>query len=72
MARNDLPRIVGAEKALQMVTSGEHVPAQQCLAMGLVDELTEENDLKNGGQGAPLAPIFHNLLWLKFAMHKTL
>jgi 3-hydroxyacyl-CoA dehydrogenase len=43
-----LPRIVGAEKALQMVTSGEHVPAQQCLAMGLVDELTEENDLKNG------------------------
>ena len=43
-----LPRIVGAEKALQMVTSGEHVPAQQCLAMGLVDELTEVNDLKNG------------------------
>ena len=43
-----LPRIVGAEKALQMVTSGEHVPANQCLEMGLVDELTEENDLKNG------------------------
>ena len=43
-----LPRIVGAEKALVMVTSGEHVPAEQCLAMGLVDELTEENDLRNG------------------------
>ena len=35
-----LPRIVGAQKALQMVTSGQHVPAKQCLEMGLVDELS--------------------------------
>ena len=40
-----LPRIVGAQKALQMVTSGQHVPAKQCLEMGLVDELANEENL---------------------------
>ena len=25
-----LPRVVGVEKALQMVTSGHHVPANEC------------------------------------------
>ena len=43
-----LPRIVGAEKALEMMTSGQHVPAKACLAMGLVDELVEEGDLRAG------------------------
>ena len=41
-----LPRIAGVEKALEMVTSGQHVPAKECLAMGLVDELAEEGKLK--------------------------
>ena len=43
-----LPRIAGVEKALDMVTSGQHVPAKECLAMGLVDELVEEGKLKEG------------------------
>jgi 3-hydroxyacyl-CoA dehydrogenase len=43
-----LPRIVGVEKALEMVTSGQHVPAKQALAMGLVDELVEEGKLREG------------------------
>ena len=43
-----LPRIVGVEKALEMMTSGQHVPAAQCLAMGLVDELVEEGKLREG------------------------
>ncbi|MFZ3033797.1 MAG: 3-hydroxyacyl-CoA dehydrogenase NAD-binding domain-containing protein, partial [Parvibaculum sp.] len=43
-----LPRIVGPEKALQMVTSGQHVGAKACLEMGLVDELTEEGKLRDG------------------------
>ena len=43
-----LPRIVGVEKALEMMTSGQHVPAKQCLAMGLVDELVEEGKLRDG------------------------
>jgi 3-hydroxyacyl-CoA dehydrogenase len=41
-----LPRIVGVEKALEMVTSGQHVPAKQCLDIGLVDELAPEGKLK--------------------------
>jgi len=41
-----LPRIAGVEKALEMVTSGQHVPAKQCLDMGLVDELAPEGQLK--------------------------
>ena len=41
-----LPRVVGVEKALQMVTSGQHVPAKQCLEMGLVDEISNEESLK--------------------------
>jgi 3-hydroxyacyl-CoA dehydrogenase len=43
-----LPRIVGVEKALEMVTSGQHVPAAQCLAMGLVDAVVEEGKLRGG------------------------
>jgi len=41
-----LPRIVGAQRALEMMTSGQHVPAKECLAMGLVDELAEEGKLR--------------------------
>jgi 3-hydroxyacyl-CoA dehydrogenase len=43
-----LPRIVGAERALEMVTSGEHVGAKASAAMGLVDELVEEGKLREG------------------------
>jgi 3-hydroxyacyl-CoA dehydrogenase len=42
-----LPRIVGAQKALVMMTSGEHVPANQCLEMGLVDEMAGEGELES-------------------------
>ena len=41
-----LPRIVGVEKALEMVTGGQHVPAPACLELGLVDELASEDDLQ--------------------------
>jgi 3-hydroxyacyl-CoA dehydrogenase len=43
-----LPRIVGVEKALEMVTSGQHVPAKAAHAMGLFDELVEEGSLRAG------------------------
>ncbi len=43
-----LPRIVGPEKALEMVTSGQHVPAKACLEMGLVDEIVPEGTLRAG------------------------
>ena len=40
-----LPRIVGAQKALEMMTSGQHIPAASCLEMGLVDEMAPEGSL---------------------------
>ncbi|HMM14254.1 MAG TPA: 3-hydroxyacyl-CoA dehydrogenase NAD-binding domain-containing protein [Parvibaculum sp.] len=43
-----LPRIVGPEKALEMVTAGTHVGAKACKEMGLVDELAEEGKLREG------------------------
>ena len=43
-----LPRIVGAAKALDMITGGLHVKAADCLAMGLLDELVPEGQLLAG------------------------
>jgi len=43
-----LPRIVGVQKALEMMTSGQHVPAKASLEMGLVDEIVEEGRLREG------------------------
>ena len=43
-----LPRVVGPERALEMMTSGRHVPAKEALAGGLADELVEEGQLKAG------------------------
>ncbi len=64
-----LPRIVGVEKALEMVTSGQHVPAKQAAAMGLVDELVEEGKLREqaiayarkvAAEGRPLVRVRDN------------
>jgi 3-hydroxyacyl-CoA dehydrogenase len=61
-----LPRIAGPRRALEMMTSGNHVPAQECLEMGLVDELAGEGTLRADAIayarrtvaiGAPLAKI---------------
>ena len=41
-----LPRIVGAAKALEMVTGGAPVGGKAALAMGLVDELAPEGELR--------------------------
>src|ERR1051325_6053507 len=43
-----LPRIVGVEMALDMVTSGKHVDAKSAHAAGLVDELVAEGALRAG------------------------
>lgn len=37
-----LPRIVGVEKALRMVTSGEQIVAEDALASGLIDEIVSD------------------------------
>jgi 3-hydroxyacyl-CoA dehydrogenase len=43
-----LTRIVGAAKALELITSGEHVPAKAARDMGLLDALVEENAVRDG------------------------
>ena len=43
-----LPRIVGAEQALELLTSGRHMSAQNALDIGLFDELEEEGKLREG------------------------
>ena len=45
-----LPRIVGAAKALEMVTSGTHVGGADSLAMGLFDQLVGEGELLAGAK----------------------
>ena len=41
-----LPRIVGVQKALEMVTSGTHVPAPAAAEMGRVDLLADDASLR--------------------------
>jgi 3-hydroxyacyl-CoA dehydrogenase len=43
-----LPRIVGPEAALDMVTSGRHIDAKTSHAAGLFDELVSEGELRKG------------------------
>ncbi len=59
-----LPRIVGVQKALEMMTSGDPVGAKFALECGLIDEIVD--DLKEGGlafarkivkEGRPLVKV---------------
>ena len=43
-----IPRIVGPERALEMITSGEHVPAAKAHEAGLIDEIVPEGQLREG------------------------
>ncbi|HCW84692.1 MAG TPA: 3-hydroxyacyl-CoA dehydrogenase, partial [Rhodobacteraceae bacterium] len=36
-----LPRLVGADKAIEMITSGRHVSAPEALELGILDEVEE-------------------------------
>ena len=40
-----LPRLVGVEQALKMITSGIHLSADKCLKSGLIDKLANEGQL---------------------------
>jgi len=42
-----LPRIAGPRRALEMMTSGTHVAAKDCLEMGLIDEVAGESSLRD-------------------------
>ena len=60
-----LPRVMGVQKALEMMTSGNPISVEEALAVGLVDEIVE-GDLLSGAiafaqkvvsEGMPLAKI---------------
>jgi 3-hydroxyacyl-CoA dehydrogenase len=41
-----LPRLVGPKVAVEMITSGRHVPAGEAKELGVIDEIVAEGDLK--------------------------
>jgi 3-hydroxyacyl-CoA dehydrogenase len=43
-----LPRIVGVENALEIITSGQQIGARACLEKGMVDALVDEGQLRQG------------------------
>lgn len=43
-----LPRVVGAQRALEMITAGEFVSAGKASESGLIDEVVEEGKLREG------------------------
>ena len=51
-----LPRLIGPKAALEMITSGRHVPAEEAQKLGIIDELVPGGrHLRGGGDrvGAP-------------------
>jgi 3-hydroxyacyl-CoA dehydrogenase len=41
-----LPRLIGPKAALEMITSGRHVPAEEAAKLGIIDEIAPEGKLK--------------------------
>ena len=45
-----LPRLIGAKRALDMIVTGRHVPAEEALGLGILDQVIEDSaDLKAAG-----------------------
>jgi 3-hydroxyacyl-CoA dehydrogenase len=42
-----LPRLIGPKAALEMITSGRHVPAEEAHKLGVIDEIVPEGGLKD-------------------------
>jgi 3-hydroxyacyl-CoA dehydrogenase len=42
-----LPRIVGPKKALDLITTGRHVPAPEACELGILDRVVEDDDLQS-------------------------
>ena len=62
---------MGVEAALDMVTSGRHVPAKQALAMGLVDEIVEEGKLLEGAVAFARKAVAENKPLVKVRENNT-
>lgn len=70
-----LPRLIGADIALDMIATGRHVKSAESLAIGLIDQMVTQETLLQNAQNAaltlqpqPVKPIFDAQ---KFAAVKT-
>jgi 3-hydroxyacyl-CoA dehydrogenase len=43
-----LPRLIGPKAALEMITSGRHVPAEEAHTLGIIDEIVADAELRAG------------------------
>ena len=66
-----LPRVVGVETALEMMTSGRHVPAPEAAKLGLVDELAEEGKLKEAAIAFANKCVAENKPLVKISSNNT-
>ena len=41
-----LPRLIGPKAAMEMIVSGRHVPAQEAKALGIIDAIVDDKDLR--------------------------
>jgi 3-hydroxyacyl-CoA dehydrogenase len=41
-----LPRLIGPKAAMEMIVSGRHVPAVEAKALGIIDKIVDEKDLR--------------------------
>src|SRR5262245_16985826 len=41
-----LPRLIGPKRAMDMILSGRHVPAPEAKALGIIDEIVRDTDLR--------------------------
>src|SRR5215213_2830633 len=41
-----LPRLIGPKAAMEMIVTGRHVPAEEAKKLGIIDEISDEKDLR--------------------------
>ena len=66
-----LPRVVGVETALEMMTSGRHVPAPEAARLGLVDELAPEGQLREAAIAFANKCVAENKPLVKISANNT-
>src|SRR5438046_2131478 len=57
-----LPRLIGPKAAMELITSGRHVPAEEAHRLGIIDELASEGGLREAAiamarRGADIRPL---------------
>lgn len=67
-----LPRLLGADSALEIIAAGKDIGAQEALKVGLVDAIVEQNKLRNAALGMLQQAISGQLDWRAHRQPKLL